>query len=555
MKNKLLTFLIVLLAIAGFNLLAKRFFFRIDLTEEKRYTISKATQNLLENLDDEVYVKVYLTGKSIPGGFKRLENAVQETLEEFQIHAGSKIKYRFVDLYDEVKDEKKRNKIFIELAQKGIPPTNVLDKENGHQVQTLIAPGALITYKDKEVAVLLLKGNKLASPQEILNQSYEGVEYQLASAIKQLTLQEKKKIGFFINYSHLPAVNQLSLIGSLKKFYELYPVDLRNSPTLDGLDAIFVLKPDTPFSDNDKYKIDQFIMNGGKALFFMNSVKIDTVAREGNLAQPLSVNLEDMLFKYGVRLNFNLIKDAQMCAAIPMDVGNFGNRNNIQMVPWVYFPLINTFGNSPIVRNLDAIYTKYVGSIDSVKAPGITKTPLLMTSAYTQVINAPATLSYDIAGKEINPAQYNAGSKTIAYLLEGSFQSLFLNRILSDDPRAKTFQHKGKSTKIIVCSDGNIPTNDFDIQKNTPLPVGFDKFSGNTFANKDFILNAIDYLLDENGVISARNKEVTLRPLDKALLQTDRTKWQIINLVIPIGLIILLGLIHNFIRKRKFEMS
>ncbi|MFC0186099.1 hypothetical protein ACFFJX_28170 [Pseudarcicella hirudinis] len=178
-----------------------------------------------------------------------------------------------------------------------------------------------------------------------------------------------------------------------------------------------------------------------------------------------------------------------------------------------------------------------------------------MTSAYTQVINAPATLSYDIAGKEINPAQYNAGSKTIAYLLEGSFQSLFLNRILSDDPRAKTFQHKGKSTKIIVCSDGNIPTNDFDIQKNTPLPVGFDKFSGNTFANKDFILNAIDYLLDENGVISARNKEVTLRPLDKALLQTDRTKWQIINLVIPIGLIILLGLIHNFIRKRKFEMS
>ncbi|MFC0186101.1 Gldg family protein [Pseudarcicella hirudinis] len=193
MKNKLLTFLIVLLAIAGFNLLAKRFFFRIDLTEEKRYTISKATQNLLENLDDEVYVKVYLTGKSIPGGFKRLENAVQETLEEFQIHAGSKIKYRFVDLYDEVKDEKKRNKIFIELAQKGIPPTNVLDKENGHQVQTLIAPGALITYKDKEVAVLLLKGNKLASPQEILNQSYEGVEYQLASAIKQLTLQEKEK--------------------------------------------------------------------------------------------------------------------------------------------------------------------------------------------------------------------------------------------------------------------------------------------------------------------------------------------------------------------------
>ena len=552
MKNKVLVLLGFIVAVIGINILAKMFFFRVDLTEEKRYTIADATKNLLNKLDDEVYVKVYLTGKSLPSGFKRLEAAVRETLDEFQVESNTKIKYRFIDLYTEIKDEKERNQTFIELAKKGIPPTNVLAKDNGHQIQTLVAPGAVLTYKGKEVSVLLLKGNRLSNPQETLNQSYEGVEYQLASAIKELTLTERKKIGFFINYSHLPAIKQLSLISSLKKFYDLYPVDLQNSPTLDGLDAVFVLKPDVPFSDDDKYKIDQFVMNGGKALFFMNAVQVDSLAREGSLAQPLNVGLEDLLFKYGVRLNYNLIKDAQMCAAIPMDVGNFGNRNNIQLVPWTYFPLINSFGNSPIVRNLDAVYGKYVSSIDTVKANGITKTPLLMTSRYTQALNAPATLSYDIASKEIDANKYNAGVKTIAYLLEGKFESLFKNQILPDNPKAKTFKSDGVASKIIVCSDGNIPTNDIDPEKQTPLPLGFDRYSGTTFANKDFVMNAVDYLLDENGVISARNKEVKLRPLDKAVLQADKSKWQLINLVVPILIVLALGATHFAWRRKQF---
>ena len=552
MKNKILQILLVIAAFIGLNVLANYFFFRIDLTEEKRFTINDATKNLLKNLDDEVYVKVYLTGKGIPAGFKRLENAVRETLDEFQIYGGTKIKYDFVNLNSEYKDEKTRNEKIVQLAQKGIPPTNAMSSEDGKKTQSLIIPGVVITYKDKEIATLLLKGNKTASPQEILNQSYEGVEYQLASAIKTITAAQKKKIGIFVNYSRLPAVNQLDLIGALKKNYELYPVGLRESPTLVGLDAILVMKPDQVFNDDDKYKIDQFIINGGKALFFMDAVKVDSVAREGSIAQIQNVGLEDLLFKYGVRLNPNLIKDAQMCAAIPLDVGNFGDKANIQLVPWQYYPLINTFGKSPIVKNLDAIYTKYVGSLDTVRANGIAKIPLLMTSRYTQILKAPAIMSYNFPNKKLNANDYKAGVQTVGILLEGKFESLFSNRVLPSDSRASTFKSTGKPSKIIVCSDGDIPVNDFDKKQNVPLPLGFDKYSGNTFANKDFVMNAVDYLLDDNGVITARNKEIVLRPLDKVALQEEREYWQGINLIVPIVVLILAGLLKGYLRKRQY---
>ncbi len=552
MKNKFIQFILVLGVIIGLNVVAHYYFFRLDLTEEGRYSIAPATQQLLENLDDEVVVKVYLTGKDIPAGFKRLENAVKETLDEFEIYAGNHIQYSFIDLNTEIKDEKERNQRIVALAQKGIPPTNVVNSEDGKRIQTLILPGAVLSYKGNEVATLLLKGNKMASPLEILNQSYEGVEYQLASAIKALTQTERKKIGFFVNYTSLPTINQLSLTGSLRKFYDLYPVDLRNSPTLDGLDAIFVMKPDKPFSEEDKYKIDQFIVKGGKALFMLDAVKVDSAANDGNMCNPLDVNLGDLLFNYGVRLNPNLIKDAQMCAAIPMVVGNFGDKSNIELVPWQYFPLINTFGDSPIVKNLDAVYTKYVSSMDTVQARGIRKTPLLLTSAYTQLLQAPAVITYNAANKELDASKYRGGVQMVSILLEGKFQSLFNHRILPNDPKAATFKAQGEASKIVVCADGDLAANDVDTKHNAPLPLGYDRFSGNTFANKDFVLNALDYLLDDNGVIAARNKEVMLRPLDKYALQHEKTYWQAVNIVIPLLVLSVVAFAWQWARKRKF---
>jgi gliding-associated putative ABC transporter substrate-binding component GldG len=281
---------------------------------------------------------------------------------------------------------------------------------------------------------------------------------------------------------------------------------------------------------------------------------VDSLAQEGSLAQPNNLNLENLLFKYGVRLNTNLVKDYQMCAAIPLVVGNMGNNPNLELVPWAYYPLINNFGKSPIVRNLDAIYIKYGGSIDTVKANGIIKTPLLMTSQYTQVLTAPALISYNAARKEFDPNLYRQGQKMLGVLLEGRFLSLFNNQILPSDPRATLFKNQDKPSKILVVADGDLPTNEFDKRQNVPMPLGFDQYSGQTFANKDFVMNAVDYLLDENGVITARNKEVKLRPLDKIETTQNRSYWQVLNLALPVGLVLFVGVLMQWLRKRRYAV-
>lgn len=553
LKKNLTQIGLIIAAFIGLNYLSNLFHFRLDLTEERRYTLSESTKKMLKGIDNDVFIKVYLSGSELPGGFKRLENSIKQTLEEFQTASNNKINYRFIDIYQEYKNDADREKLIAELAEKGISPTNIVAKKDGKNTQILILPGAIISYDKKELPVYLLKGNKLNSPQEILNHASEGVEFEMATAIKQLTQKDKKKIGFFVNYSSLPAVRQIDLINTLKKNYELFPVDLAASPTLDGLDAIFVMMPDKPFSDDDKFKIDQFIVKGGKALFFIDPVKIESVGEDGSFAKPFSVNLDDLFFKYGIRLNTNVLKDLQMSAAIPMTVGNIGEKPDIKLVPWSYFPLINNFGSSPIVRNLDAVYLKYPATIDTVKSVGITKTALLQTSQYTQVLNAPATLGFSAAAKDFNLETQKAGVKTIAYLLEGQFESFFANSILPTDPRFSLFKAKDKASKVIICADGDLPTNDVEEKTAQPYPLGYDKFSKHTFANKDFVKNAVDYLLEPNGIIASRNKTVKLRPLDKAEITENKTYWQALNLIIPFVMLGLLALFFSLNLKKKYQ--
>lgn len=553
MKKLVTNTILAFVAFFGINYLAQTFNFRYDFTDEKRYTLSESTQKMLKGLNSDIFVKVYLTGSDLPGGFKRLEANIKQTLDDYQSLSNNHITYRFIDIYKDIKDDAAREKLIAELAQKGIIPTNILSKKDGKNTQILILPGAVISTDSAEVPVFLLKGNKLSSPQETLNQATEGVEFELAAGIKQISQKERKKIGFFVNYSSLPAIRQIALINILKRNYDLFPVDLSASPTLDGLDAIFVMKPDRPFTDDDKYKIDQFIVKGGRALFFIDPVKIDTLGEEGNFAKPFSVNLEDLFFKYGIRLNTNLLKDMQMSAAIPMNVGTIGDKPNIQLIPWPYFPLISSFGNSPIVRNLDAVYLNYPATIDTVSSKNILKTPLLQSSAYTQILNAPATIAYNSASKDFNMEKQMAGKKTVAYLLEGKFESLYTHSILPTDPRFGSFKAVDKASKIIICADGDVPTNDIDTKTKQPLPLGFDKYSKHTFSNADFVKNAVDYLLDPDGIIASRNKSIKLRPLDKVEIAENQTYWQVFNLIIPFALLAVFGFFFSFILKRKFR--
>lgn len=541
MKQQLIKISVLVAILIGINLLASFVFLRWDLTQEKRYTISDATKNLLQNLDEQIVINVYLSG-DFPPGFERLERAIKETLESFADYGGSNIAYRFIEPNDP--------KLQEELTQKGLIPTNLFANEDGKRTERLIFPGALIFYGGKEYPVQLLKGNQASGPEERLNQSYEGVEFELASTIRRLTLKDRKKIGFLVGHTKVPPPRFSDLLATLQQNYDLY-FDVQNPDSWDKGDLLIIPKPDSPFSEEEKYKLDQFVMRGGKLLIFADGAQVDSVSLEGTFAQPLSLNLDDLLFKYGCRINPNLVKDLS-CAMIPLNVGNMGDKPQIQPMPWRFFPLINSFGANPIVRNLDAVYSRFPSTIDTVMAPNVVKTPLLLTSQYTKTLKVPALVAYNEARQQPDPREYNNGVKTIGLLLEGTFSSLYNNRLLPTDPRMSSFVGQSKPSKIIVVSDGDMIVNDIDYTRNAPLPMGYDRLTRYTYANKDFVLYAIDYLVDPKGLITARNKQVMLRPLDKIRLKEERTQWQLINLIAPLALIGLLGLGFQWWRKNQF---
>jgi len=534
------------------QVLSSFLFFRLDLTEDRRYTLSVGTENLLGNLEEDVHVNVYLTG-DLPPGFKRLERSVQETLGEFTARSG-RLTYRFIDPAAEP-SEQKRVELQKSLIEQGLNPTNLNYAADGKRTEKLIFPWAVVSAGSRKLPVLLLKGNRTTSPEEQLNQATEGVEYELASAIRQLTIREKKVLGVAVTYTAVDPIRLSDLLATLQPTYDIKLIDLQASQDLTGLDGLLVTKPDRPFSEADKYKIDQFVVKGGRALFFLDGLKIDSVGLDGTYAQPLPLNLDDLFFRWGVRLNRNLVKDLS-CAFIPLNVGALGDKPNIQLLPWRFFPLINNFGpadrRSPIVRNLDAIYSRFASTLDTVAAEGIAKTPLLLTSAYTKLLNAPVLVSYNEARQQPDPRTYNDGERLVGLLLEGSFQSLYANRILPGDPRAAGFRATGQPGKVIVCSDGDLLINDVNYRTNAPYPLGYERFSRNTFANKDFVVNAGNYLLDEQGVIAARTRQFTLRPMDKVRLKEERTFWQALNLLAPLALVGLVGLVWQVVRRRKY---
>ncbi|WP_254561457.1 gliding motility-associated ABC transporter substrate-binding protein GldG [Dyadobacter diqingensis] len=551
MKKIILRFLLLLVILAGLNWLASLLFFRWDLTEDKRYTISDATKQLLSNLDKDIVVNVYLSGE-FPPGFERLESATRETLDEFKTYSNGHLTYQFSDPSDAASEDE-RKKQYQNLVDRGLTPTNLFANEDGKRTEKLIFPGAIIQADTLAIPVQLLKANrsKETSPEEQLNQSYENVEFQLASAIRILDNPERKKIGLLVNHTQkLPPARLSDLIATMQQSYDVFMV-VKDPETYEGLDALMILKPDVPFSEEEKYKLDQYVIGGGKALFFVDGAKVDSVSLEGNYVQPLDLNLNDLFFRWGVRINNNLVKDLAS-ATIPMNVGNMGDKPEIKAVPWRFFPLLNNFGPSPITRNMDAVYSRFLSSMDTVGgSAAIQKIPLLMTSPYTKLLNTPALVGYNEARQQPEPSEYNGGVKLAAVLLEGTINSLFENRILPADPRSKTFKATGQG-KIIICADGDVVVNDFDYRRNTPLPLGYDRASTNIFGNKDFVMHALDYMTDENGIITSRSKQISIRALDKIAVQKDKKFWQALNLLLPLIILGIFGALRYYIRRRKF---
>lgn len=541
--------IILILSIIALNILGFWVYVRADLTADKRYSISESSKNLLKSLEDEVIIKVYLDGEGLPGGFERLKRAVKETLVEFKYFGKDNVDYQFINPYDGSEEE--RNALFEELVEKGMQPTNIFAKEDGKKVENLVFPYATIWYQNKEVPVLLLKANLAQDSQTKLNQSYENVEYELATAIQKLTNTTKKKVGLLSEFTNLQPINFAGLINTLQEYYDLYIIDSKKSPSFAGLDALIVPKPDKPVDDSTKAKIDQYIMNGGRVLFFVDGLKVDSVGLEGSFAQPLDVNLDDMFFKYGVRINKNIVKDGLNAAIIPMVVGNMGDKPNIQPMPYRYFPLINNFSNSLITKNIDMVLTKFTASIDPVNGnDGLKKTPLLLTSQYTKVLNAPALITYNEARTDTDEAEYQGGVKTVAYLIEGTFKSILQKSFTNSEIKTTSVP-----TKILVCSDGDIIVNEIDRKTGNPYPMGFDRFSQHQYGNQDFVINTLNYLLDEQGLLTAKSKSVGLRPLDKLKVNNQKTKWQLINIVLPLILLVVFGFLRFYYVKNKYAQA
>lgn len=541
MKKHIKSFLLIFGGIVLLNIGSYHIYKRWDLTEEKRYSLTDASIHLLENVTEPVVIKVYLTGDDLPGGFKRLEKAINETLEDFRNISNRKIDYEFIDV-NQISDINSKQKQIDELLEMGMQPTNIYDNRGGSKIETLVFPYATVWQNGEERIVLLLKGNQGASAQEKLNQSYENIEYAFTSAIRQLEQKEKKKIGLLTEFTTLQPVQFAGFITALQKYYDLFILDAKASITFDGLDALIIPKPERPIDDSTKWKIDHFVTSGGKVLFFVDGARVDSLNLSGNFAQPFSSNLEDLFFHWGIRINNDLIKDAGNALAIPMVVGNMGNRPNIQPVPFRFFPLINSFGQSPITRNINMVFTRFSSSLTAVKGNSNYQiTPLLQTTKYTKVIQTPAMLSYNESREETSFDEYDQGVKTVSYLIEGDFSSLYQSRLLPTDKRNNLYKAEKSASKVLIAADGDILVNDVDDVSGNPLPLGLDRLTGKPWGNLDFILNTIDYMLDENGVITARNKEIKIRPLDAQKITTEKIYWQFIVLIVPLLVLSLLG--------------
>jgi ABC-2 type transport system permease protein len=553
-RRDLTRFLLVVGLLLLFNFLGQQFFFRLDLTEEKRYTMSGATRQLLENLRQPITVTVYLTG-DFPPAFRRLERAVRETLTEMQVYGGANLRYVFIDP-SAASTEKARNDYYQKLLRKGLRPTNLGANENGKRVEKIIFPWATVAAGGKEQQVLLLRGNQAAPSDVRLNQSIEGLEYELASAIRKLTPGPRKRVGIVEGHGELSNVEAGDLIGSLSQFYDVFRVNLAKSRPQDlrTLSALIIAKPTTAYTEPEKFKLDQFVTRGGNALFFLDAMRVnlDSASRGGMLSFPLQLGLDDLLFRYGVRVNPDLLLDLNS-GVIPLVTGTLGDKPKVEPMPWQFYPLINNFSPHPITRNLDAVYTKFVSSLDTVKAVGIRKTPLLFTSRYTRVLPAPVPINLNDARLPPEQKLYTSKFKPVGYLLEGQFRSLYANRAEPGTARFRpATSPQDRPAKILVLSDGDFVRNEVDPKTGRPLRLGFDRLASTEFANRELVLNAVDYMLDESGLITVRGKQIALRPLDKLRVAEERRRWQLLNLAAPLVLLGIFGAVRAWRRKQRY---
>ncbi len=542
------------------NILANSFYSHLDLTEEKRFTLTKPTKALLRDLKDRVYVRVLLDG-DFPAGFKRLQTATKEMLDDFRSESGY-LDYQFenpsLGSVEEVNERRKA------LAEDGIVPFNLRVADLGESSQQLIYPVAIFHYNGRQMVVKLLENNSPSlSPDEVINNSVTLLEYKFANLIKKLRSAKRSVILFTRDHGELTELQTADLERGLQQFYDTDRISLDSVVQLnpEGCALLVVAKPRWAFSEKDKFKMDQYAMNGGRILWLLDQMNasLDSLSMGGKfISTPYNLKLDDLLFKYGVRINSDVILDLK-CTKIPLQIGQVGNQPQYQLFDWYYHIAAQPEGIHPVVKNLDRVEFNFASSMDTLrtKTP-IRKTVLLRSSQYSRMQFNPVDLNFEILKYDPDPAKFDKGPQNLAVLLDGSFPSAFENRVSEEllsgmKKLGMEFKSASVPTRMMVVSDGDVAANFVrDAASKQTLPLGFNRFEKATYANKDFIINAIEYLIEPNGVIEARSKEVKLRLLDTVRSEEEQNFWRGLNLTMPLLFLAVFGWLFNWLRKRRY---
>jgi gliding-associated putative ABC transporter substrate-binding component GldG len=535
-------------------LLASRWKFRLDLTEEGRYSLSEATLEILETMDGPLEVDILLDG-DLPPGMKRFQKGIEETIKTFRNYANEDIRIAYRDPLQ--LDPASRETYIAELAAFGINPTNLYSRENGAQTSRLIFPGVVLRTDSYELGVLLLKGEMGMGPDEILNLSIENLEFEIAQALKRLYTENKPAVGVIIGQGEMDADNGFGMVEALNEDYEVYKVPFDQAKSVEDLlsfEVLLVAGPKAAYGEREKYLLDQYLMYGGNLLFFVDQLQVDLkdAGEGGTVAMPFDTGLDDMLFRYGIRINRDLIQDLNF-GYHPVVAGDFGNQPQIVPLPWPFYVHAGNMANHPITKGLDQVQFRFVSTLDTVKADGVKKTPLVFSSNFTKKLSAPVRVAFEDMAEDPDMDSFTLQNLPLVYLLEGTFTSYFKNRFVPEEFDAGLFISEGTTGRILVAGDADLVKSWVDPSEKQPLPLGISPFSENQMANREFLQNAVNFMVDPDGIMASKRKQFQIRPLNKRKVSSQRTLWQAINLVVPVGMVFLMGWMQYIFKKRRYE--
>ncbi|MCX6166498.1 MAG: gliding motility-associated ABC transporter substrate-binding protein GldG [Sphingobacteriales bacterium] len=541
-----------LIVLTGILTLSNFIFTRFDFTADKRFTLSEKSRDLVYTLPKPLRITIYLDG-DLPSGFDQLKTAALDLTNDLSAYSSAGIR---VQVRNPGADTS--TALLNELYAMGLEPTNLSVKTEEGLSQKTIFPGAVIEYEGRKLAVKFLQTQQGKSLEDVLNNSIQNLEYAFVSAISKISRGDKPRVGFTEGHQELSDVQLTDAMISLQSVYELGRVDLASisSANLQKLAVLVVPKPNTSFTEAEKFKLDQYVMHGGKVIWAIDQVNADLDSLKGageQLAFAKKLNLDDMLFTYGVRINYQLIADMN-CAQIPLNVGNMGNQGQIELVPWLFFPVFMPLSTHPLVKNLEGIRSEFASTIDTLAVAGLRKTVLLSSSPYSKLMVVPNLISLQMVEQEPDPATFQSDPQPIAVLLEGRFKSTFKNRpIPAQQENFSNRLDQSQPTQMLVLSDGDLFKNQVGAD-GSPYPLGYDRYTQQQYGNKALLLNAVDFMSGDGDLLNLRSKELKMRLLDKALVKADKSFWQIINVLLPLLMLAIFGFFQHWYRKRKYTV-